>query len=70
MCSHMNDNPFEFDKKTWAYILKQHWDVFNRICDEWNEEGHQGKLDKYKWREYILWYMQRRHDEEIKKVKK
>ena len=55
---------FEEIPGTWAHILDQHWIHFNewvRILDDSN-----GKVPHEKWREYILWDMQRKHDEETK----
>lgn len=62
----------EDDPTTWAYELKQHWDSFsdgcwisfNKICEVMRENGHENKIDRIKWREYVLWDMQRRHDKE------
>lgn len=31
------------------------------------KEGHENKIDRLKWREYVLWDMQKKHDEEIHK---
>lgn len=67
----VEDNP-----ETWGYHLKEHWKsfsdgcdrywkVFSFICDEWNKEGHKNKIDRLTWREYVLWDMMRRHQEEV-----
>ena len=62
----------EDDPSTWAYALKNHWDVFTKHTweafshfeEETRKIGHENKVDKMKWREYLLWDMQKRHDEE------
>jgi hypothetical protein len=55
---------FEDVPGTWAYELKKHWDAFNAACEYMRGRGHENKISAYKWREYVLWDMQRRHDEE------
>lgn len=67
----------ENEPGTWAYELKEHWDLFTdsvwRAFSAFEEEtrkiGHENKVDKFKWREYLLWDMQRRHEEEIANMK-
>lgn len=70
--SNMDIQDFENIPGTWANELKNHWEAFssvcwiafNAACDEMCEKGHENKISKYKWREYVLSDMQRRHDEE------
>ena len=57
---------------TWAHTLKEHWDIFTehtwRAFSVFEEEtrkiAHENKIDKFKWREYLLWDMRKRHEEE------
>lgn len=57
---------------TWDYELQEHfkaftafcWEGLNASCNEMVEEGHEGKVPFYKWREYVIYDMQRRHDKE------
>lgn len=59
---------------TWAHTLKEHWDIFtnhtwyafSKFEEETRKIGHENNVNKFKWREYLLWDMQRRHDEEVK----
>lgn len=50
---------------TWAFELKDHWKAFCAISDLINEKGNQGKVDRLKFREYLLWDMQNRHEKEV-----
>lgn len=58
---------------TWAIELKNHWDHFTdytwvgfeMFVDDSLKRGHQNKIDKMKWREYLIWDLQRRHQEEV-----
>lgn len=62
----------ENDPSTWEHTLKTHWDIFTEYTwkafsvfeEETRKIGHENKVDKLKWREYLLWDMQRRHEEE------
>lgn len=66
------EDDFEKVSGTWAYTLKEHWDdftnhswqAFSVFEEETRKLGHENKIDKFKWREYLLWDMQRRHEEE------
>lgn len=68
---------YENDPETWAFELKKHWDIFTEHTwkvflafeEETRKIGHELKIDKFKWREYLLWDMLRRHEEE-KEIKK
>jgi len=69
----MNKEPevdFEQVKGTWAYELRQHFDAFSNAC--WKgfnsacEAMKDEPMDKYKWRGYVLWDMQKKHREEVK----
>ena len=70
-------NEFENVPGTWSYILKNHfdaftqgcWKAFNTACEDMREKGHENKVPKMKWREYVLWDMQKKHDEEVSKDK-
>lgn len=57
-------DPREFEKVpgTWAKVLYDNWLAFNVVVREMDDSD--GKLPHEKWREYILYDMQRRHDEE------
>ena len=63
---------FESIPGTWAYELKQHYDAFcgacwkgfNAACEDMRAKGHENKVGRMEWREYVLWDMQRRHNEE------
>lgn len=50
---------------TWAKVLYDNWLAFNDVVRGMDDSG--GKVPHEKWREYILWDMQRRHEEEKKK---
>jgi hypothetical protein len=60
---------------TWAHALREHfnaftlhcWRGFDASCELMREIGHENKIDRYKWRDYVLWDMKRMHDEEVKK---
>lgn len=73
-----NETDAEKDPTTWAYGLRAHfnafsegcWRSFNLVCDEMNRLGHENKLNKFKWREYVLWDMQQKHEEEMKMARK
>lgn len=62
----------EEDPNTWAHTLKEHWKIFTDHTwhafsvfeEETRKIGHENKVDKMKWREYLIWDMQRRHEEE------
>ena len=62
----------EDDPSTWEHTLKAHWNTFTEFAwrgfsvfeEETRKIGHENKVDKLKWREYLLWDMQRRHEEE------
>lgn len=68
---------FENVPGTWSYELKKHWDAFsencwkgfNSCCEEMRKTGHENKISKESWRQYLIWDMQRRHDEEEKSSK-
>ena len=47
---------------TWAKVLKDNWDAFNDVVRMMDDSN--GKVSHKKWREYILWDMQKRHDED------
>jgi hypothetical protein len=49
---------------TWAYELEQPWKAFNACVYEMWEYGHDKKVPYLNWREYVLWDMQRKHNEE------
>lgn len=49
---------------TWAKVLKDNWLAFNQVVRQMDDSN--GKVPHEKWREYILWDMRRRHDEEEK----
>lgn len=34
-------------------------------CELMRELGHENKIDRFKWREYVLWDMQKKHEEEV-----
>lgn len=59
---------------TWAHELRKHfdafsdgcWRAFNHACGAMKDKGGMLTTDKYKWREYVLWDMQKKHDEEVK----
>ena len=69
----MEDLDAENTPGTWAFELKQHydkfneflWKEFNKYCHISNEKGHNNVVEYNKWREYILWDMQRRHTQEV-----
>jgi len=58
---------------TWEYNLNEHWIAFSALAwkgfsifeEETRKIGHENKVDKFKWREYLIWDMQRRNDEEM-----
>lgn len=58
---------------TWSHELKNHfkaflnlcWEGLNRSSDLMLKEGHDNKIDRLKWREYVLYDMQKRHDFEV-----
>jgi hypothetical protein len=52
---------------TWAHALKANWLAFNEVVRKMDDSN--GKVPHERWREYILWDMQRRHDEEMKNEK-
>lgn len=59
---------------TWDYELRKHfeyftaacWRCFNAAVEEMREKGHQNKVTKEAWRDFVIYDMQRRHDEEVK----
>ncbi len=61
------------EEVTWEIILNAHWKAFtdylwmafNKYVAEMDDSD--GKVPFEKWREYILYDMQRRHDEEKQK---
>lgn len=61
---------------TWAHELRRHfeafssgcWRAFNHAADAMNE-ANEGKVDRLKWREYVLWDMRQKHDKEMKDKK-
>lgn len=70
----MTQENYENDPSTWAYELRQHfnafseycWKGFNSACEEMRKIGHENKVDRLKWREYVLWDMQKKHKKEVK----
>jgi hypothetical protein len=60
------DTDFENIEGTWAKVLKNNWLAFNDVVRSMDDSN--GKVPHKAWREYILWDMQRRHDEEIGKI--
>lgn len=66
------DDP-ENSPDTWAYELREHfnafsrccWEGFNSACEEMVRIGHENKINSLKWREYVLWDMQKKHDAEL-----
>lgn len=52
---------------TWAYELDQHWKAFNACVNEMWVCGHEKKIDYWLWRDYVLWDMQKRHNDEKEK---
>ena len=70
----MKEIDYEIVPGTWAYELREHfeaftkycWDGFNRCCEEMREKGHENNVDRLKWREYVLWDMQKKHRAEVK----
>lgn len=58
---------------TWDYELRKHfeaftkvaWVAFNNASERMRKEGHENKVSKIKWREYVIWDMQRRHEKEL-----
>ncbi|MBS3903764.1 MAG: hypothetical protein KGZ39_00375 [Simkania sp.] len=60
---------FEKVPGTWAYELKNHWEVFSAYCwktfNKCSEHTVEENVDFLKWREYMLWDMCRRHKEEL-----
>ena len=71
----MSNENIDYEKVpgTWAHELREHfeafsqhaWDGFNRCCEEMRKNGHENKIDRFKWRAYVLWDMQKKHDEEV-----
>ncbi len=65
----------EKDGVTWEQILDRHfkgftdgvWNVFNAYMTEILEKEY--GMDKMKFRDYVIWDMKRRHDEEVKEIK-
>ncbi len=65
-------NEYENIEGTWSSELKKHFDAFsnacwisfNAACEDMRLHGHENKVDKFKWREYVLWDMQQKHDRE------
>jgi len=65
----------ENDPLTWEFSLKEHWNIFTEFAwkgfyafeEETRKIGHENKIDKFKWREYLIWDLQRRHNEEVNK---
>jgi len=51
---------------TWAHLLRANWLAFNEVVKDMNDS--KGKLPHYKMRAYVLYDMQRRHDEEVNGV--
>lgn len=68
-------NDFEDVPGTWSNELRKHFDAFtkycwlgfNKACEEMREKGHENKVPKMEWREYVLWDMQKKHEEEKNK---
>ena len=56
-----NKDP-EKDHGTYAYHLLEHWKAFNSSVDAMLMGDK--TTNRYKFREYMLWDMQRRHDME------
>lgn len=64
---------FENVPGTWAYELREHfkafsdacWVSFNNACEDMRKHGHENKVDALKWREYVLWDMQKKHEIEV-----
>jgi hypothetical protein len=51
----------ELDEGTWAWHHKQHWDAFNDCIREMNSDG---TMDHWKLRDYVLYDMNKRHQQE------
>lgn len=47
---------------TWEHILTEHWRQFKLACQSMNRED---KMPELNWREYVLYDLCRRHNEEI-----
>lgn len=58
----MVDVNYEEVPGTWAKALKDNWLAFNEVVRLMDDSN--GKVPHKKWRAYILYDMQRRHDEE------
>ncbi len=50
---------------TWAHLLECHWQEFNDVIRRMDDSN--GLVPHEKLRAYVLWDMQRRHDEELNK---
>jgi len=67
-----NRQDFEKVKGTWAHELREHfngfsqfvWDGFDRAIELMRDKGGMKAVDKFAWREYVLWDMQNKHDKE------
>jgi hypothetical protein len=60
----MNDpTDAEKDPGTYAWHLYEHWKAFNSSVDAMLMGDT--KMNRYKFREYMLWDMQRRHEMEV-----
>lgn len=60
------------EPQTWEEVLREHWEIFCKHTwygfsvfeEETRRIGHENKVTKMQWREYLIWDMQRRHEEE------
>ncbi len=52
------------DYITWAEVLERNWKAFNAVCDDMRQRQ---AMDPMKFRGYVLWDMQQRHNHEVTK---
>ena len=71
------DANYQEEIRTWEDELKKHWDIFTEFAwigfsafeEETRKIGHESKVTKMKWREYLIHDLQRRHNEEVSESK-
>jgi hypothetical protein len=61
-------NQYEDIPGTWSHLLKANWLAFNEVIKDMNDSPE--KLSHIKLRAYVLYDMQKRHNNEKKTLQK
>ena len=64
-----DSNDYEKEEGTLAYFLKKNWESFCEAIDFTNEKSNLGMVDNFKLRDFILFDMKRRNEEEKKRFR-